>query len=55
MGLTLANAGALDGSSYALQSDGFSEPAKQTHRPLRLNLPAKFRSVTYVASFFNPR
>lgn len=40
--------GKLDGTASALVNDGFSEPAKQANRPLRLKLPVKFRSITFV-------
>ncbi len=40
--------GVLDGTQYALGQDGFSEPAKRADVPMRLNLPAVFRSITYV-------
>jgi SCF-associated factor 1 len=38
--------GSLDGSSFALESDGFSESAKQTGTPLKLALPAPMRSIS---------
>ncbi|EMD39127.1 hypothetical protein CERSUDRAFT_112811 [Gelatoporia subvermispora B] len=38
--------GELDGSAMALRSDGFSEPCKRAERPMRLNLPVKFRSLS---------
>jgi hypothetical protein len=37
--------GALDGTSYALGSDGFSEPGRSAATPLKLALPARTKSV----------
>ncbi|KAF9269161.1 RCC1/BLIP-II [Marasmius fiardii PR-910] len=38
--------GTLDGSSFALNSDGFSEPSKSAPTPLRLELPNPTRSIS---------
>ncbi|KAL0065178.1 hypothetical protein AAF712_007848 [Marasmius tenuissimus] len=38
--------GTLDGTSYALNSDGYYEPAKSAHSPLRLQLPSPTRSIS---------
>ncbi|KAF5350218.1 hypothetical protein D9758_007798 [Tetrapyrgos nigripes] len=38
--------GTLDGTSHALTSDGFSESAKSTNTPLRLQLPSRTRSIS---------
>ncbi|KAG1770740.1 regulator of chromosome condensation 1/beta-lactamase-inhibitor protein II [Suillus occidentalis] len=38
--------GTLNGTSYALQSDGYSEPAKAAHTPLKLDMPSPTRSIS---------
>ncbi|KAK7056409.1 hypothetical protein VNI00_002964 [Paramarasmius palmivorus] len=38
--------GTLDGTGYALMSDGYSEPAKSAHTPMRLALPNPTRSIS---------
>ncbi|KAJ7612459.1 regulator of chromosome condensation 1/beta-lactamase-inhibitor protein II [Mycena polygramma] len=38
--------GTLDGSTAALNRDGFSEPAKQAPSPLRLELPTRVKEVS---------
>ncbi|CCM03324.1 uncharacterized protein FIBRA_05452 [Fibroporia radiculosa] len=38
--------GTLDGNSGMLWSNGFSVAARRADRPMRLNLPAKFRSIS---------
>ncbi|KAJ3721357.1 regulator of chromosome condensation 1/beta-lactamase-inhibitor protein II [Lentinula guzmanii] len=38
--------GALDGSQYALNRDGFSEPGKVATTPLRLQMPISIRSIS---------
>ncbi|KAI0358132.1 RCC1/BLIP-II [Trametes cingulata] len=38
--------GVLNGETYALRSDGFAEPGQRADTPMRLNLPAKFRSLS---------
>jgi hypothetical protein len=40
--------GTLDGSIYALNSDGFSEPGKTASTPLRLQMPSPTRSIRQV-------
>lgn len=37
--------GTLDGTTTALPSDGFSDPAQMSKTPLRLDLPAPTRTV----------
>jgi SCF-associated factor 1 len=38
--------GTLNGTSYALQHDGYSEPAKPAHTPLKLDMPSPTRSIS---------
>ncbi|KAI0792170.1 RCC1/BLIP-II [Abortiporus biennis] len=38
--------GSLDGSTFALGVEGFSEPGRSTSVPLRLDLPATIRSIS---------
>ncbi|KAL0577909.1 hypothetical protein V5O48_004073 [Marasmius crinis-equi] len=38
--------GTLEGTSYALNNDGYSEPAKSAPSPLRLQLPNPTRSIS---------
>ncbi|KZT69245.1 RCC1/BLIP-II protein [Daedalea quercina L-15889] len=38
--------GALDGTSAALRSEGYSIPSKRTEGPMLLNLPVKMRSIS---------
>ncbi|KAG1881190.1 regulator of chromosome condensation 1/beta-lactamase-inhibitor protein II [Suillus subluteus] len=38
--------GTLDGASYALQNDGYSEPAKPANTPLKLDMPSPTRSIS---------
>lgn len=37
--------GGLNGSQFTLNSDGFSEPGKQAHHPLKLAMPAPTRAI----------
>lgn len=38
--------GTLNGTSYALQHDGYSEPAKPAHTPLKLDMPSPTRNIS---------
>ncbi|KAI0832117.1 RCC1/BLIP-II [Trametes gibbosa] len=38
--------GVLNGETFALRNDGFAEPGQKADRPMRLDLPAKFRSLS---------
>lgn len=41
--------GALDGTSFALVNDGFSDPSKIADSPMQLDLPCAIRSIRSVA------
>lgn len=43
--ILISHSGALDGTSYALDRDGYSEPAKQAKTPLKLDMPSPTRSI----------
>jgi SCF-associated factor 1 len=45
--LLTAVLGTLDGSSYALAADGYSEPGKTAATPLKLSLHAPTRAIRY--------
>ncbi|KAG1746599.1 regulator of chromosome condensation 1/beta-lactamase-inhibitor protein II [Suillus paluster] len=38
--------GTLSGTSFALNNDGYSEPAKPAHTPLKLDMPSPTRSIS---------
>ncbi|EKM49963.1 uncharacterized protein PHACADRAFT_264421 [Phanerochaete carnosa HHB-10118-sp] len=38
--------GALDGTSFALRTDGFSDPSKVAESPMRLELPCAIRQIS---------
>ncbi|KAH9847325.1 RCC1/BLIP-II [Lenzites betulinus] len=38
--------GVLNGETFALRNDGFAEPGQKADRPMKLILPAKFRSLS---------
>lgn len=41
----MSYSGTLDGTSYALDQDGYSEPAKPAKIPLKLDMPSPTRSI----------
>jgi hypothetical protein len=47
----LAPEGTLDGQTYALRSDGFSEAGKKAPTPVKLQLPAPTKSIRYTDNF----
>ncbi|KAI0630525.1 RCC1/BLIP-II [Trametes polyzona] len=38
--------GTLNGETFALRNDGFAEPGQRAEHPMKLRLPAKFRSLS---------
>lgn len=42
----------MDGTSFALNSDGFSDSAKRADTPLRLALPVPMRTMRFVPLVF---
>lgn len=45
--------GTLNGTLFALNSDGFSEPGKTAPTPLKLQLPSRTQSIRYVITNFH--